>query len=207
MIRTVVGIEGPVLAGKTTVIGALCSLLKHRGVDCTAVPCFVQAALDLGMTLPPAVPKNPDEELEAVRFFVSVDQRRRPLFAPGVIFLDRTLWTLLAHNMALARTHRLDAVAKVQDYLRRTNLTELMPNHLIYLDVSHTQQLARARERAALPEPFLDPEFNMEFRAFFQRMASEHNAHWVNADEQAPVVADRIDCLLSQFLGRDHDQK
>ena len=65
----IVGIEGPVLAGKSTIAAAVKSALLLKSVPCVTVPDFVQAAAELGLSLPALSPTTIQEELEAVDFF------------------------------------------------------------------------------------------------------------------------------------------
>lgn len=73
----IVGIEGPVLAGKSSLIHVLIPLLADRGVSVEACPCFVEAATAMGLRLPEVVPPDPAAQLEAVRFYLEVDHARR----------------------------------------------------------------------------------------------------------------------------------
>jgi thymidylate kinase len=195
MTSLTVGIEGPVLAGKSTVVTAMKERLCRHGIPSVAVPCFVEAAIKRGVPLPRVVPMDAASQVAAVQFYLAIDQWRRPASPEGVVLLDRTCWTLMAHTASLAAMGLVDAVIEVK---QSVNESHLSPRVVIYLDVSHAQQLSRARGRGELPVPLLDPAFNVQFRTFFQTTQAEHRAHWVNADQPIPQILNEVEAHILQ---------
>jgi thymidylate kinase len=176
----ILGIEGPVLAGKSSLVRQLVVDLTTLGIDTIACPCYVEMAKRLGRSIPPGLSRSADEQLRAMRFFLELDQRRRDPRLGDVMLLDRTTWTLEAHAAALLSTGAIAAAVDIDELTRRA-IHDLRPDALVYLDVPWPVQLQRASSRDELPPPFLDREFNAAFRAYFQATASEHRALWLDA--------------------------
>ena len=192
-----VGIDGPVLAGKSTVIEAMVNRLGQRRISCFAAPCFVEAALTQGFSLPNLIPRDIAEQVSAVRFYLDIDRLRRRVPEAEIVFLDRTSWTLLAHTTAIAKMGLIDAVAQVEMSL---SSSELNPTVLIYLDVSHSEQLLRSVSRQGMPELLLNKAFNDAFRACFRSTQNQHQAYWVDADRKIPEVLDIVEAHLFRQL-------
>lgn len=200
MTSITVGIEGPVLAGKSTLIREVMDRLNQRGVKCIGAPCFVEYAKSHSMTLPDVTPIDAAAQLAGVRFYLAIDKWRRPPTTQGVIFLDRTCWTLLAHTTTLAAMGIVDAVREVDMTVEQSGQ---MPEELVYLDVSHPQQIARAVARPGLPQLFLERMFNSEFRKFFAERRDQHRAHWVNADLPLDAVVASVELHILRRLEID----
>ncbi len=171
-----VGIEGPVLAGKSTLASKLAQRLQAEGIACRVVPCFVDTAREHHLSLPDAVTPSFDMRLRAVQFYAEIDRLRRHDGAVDVALFDRTCWTLLAHTASLN-----NCAVMLRGIRRAANLKPLSPDYMVYLDVPIAEQLLRARSRPPLPPPFLDAEFNSRFRSYFWRTRHVHNALWVDA--------------------------
>jgi thymidylate kinase len=193
-----VGIEGPVLAGKSTVIAEVAKRLNQRGVSCDSVACFVEAAIARGIALPDIVPRDASAQLAAVRFYLAIDQSRRPASVRGVTLLDRTCWTLLAHTASLAAMGLVDAVGPVESVV---NICGLQPAELIYLDVSNARQISRAAARVDLPALLLEETFNVAFRGYFGATQGRHEAYWVDADRSVTDVVDDVEIHILSKLG------
>ena len=190
----IVGIEGPVLAGKSSLTRLLVDVLTATGVECVACPCFVEVAKRLGRPIPPGLSRSADEQLRAMRFFVQIDRLRRGPHIAELTLLDRTTWTLEAHTHALLT---MGAISDVDvDEPTRRAARELRPDVLVYLDVPTEVQLERSSSRVALPPPFLDPAFNTAFRSYFEATAPEHRALWLDATRPLQTsVASVVDYL------------
>lgn len=185
----IVGIEGPVLAGKSSLIKLVTPALVAAGVDCLACPCYVEAARRFGRTIPPGLPRTIEEELGAQRFFLEIDALRRPDRDPEVLLLDRTTWTLWAHLHALLATGVFNDTGYDGAVLTKPAAETAKPDVVLYLDVPWATQLQRSSSRGALPPPFLDRGFNLAFRGYFRQTQHEHQAVWLDAAQSLEANA------------------
>lgn len=176
----ILGIEGPVLAGKSSLVRHLVKDLAGTGVEVTASPCYVEKAKALGLSIPPGLSQTPEEQRRAMRFFLDIDRQRREHHLGKVVLLDRTTWTLEAHATALLSIGAINSPVDLDETTRRA-IHDLRPDALVYLDVPWRAQLERSSSREELPPPFLDENFNAAFRSFFEATAAEHRALWLDA--------------------------
>jgi thymidylate kinase len=185
-----VGIEGPVLAGKTSVAAEVAQRLSAEGVPCAVAPCFIDAALSRGYAPPATAPGDDEVQHAAIEFFFALDRERRHAITgqPVVTLLDRTAWTVVTHTAVLADLGVNDAIATFEAR-HAGDFAALRPDALAYLDVSHAMQLERSRARAELPWPLLDERFNAAFRAFFEHHVE---SHCVDADQPLAEVIDAV---------------
>lgn len=198
----IVGIEGPVLAGKSSLVHDLVETLTQLGVSVVSCPCYVETVKRLGREIPPGLPGSAREQQRALRFFLEIDRLRRPPRRSEVVLLDRTTWTLEAHAAALVSTGAIEGPVDVDEPIRRA-IHELRPDTLVYLDASWEVQLQRAPSRDGLPPPFLDRQFNAEFRRFFEATASEHQALWLDATRPLPATVGSVVHYLRR-IGDSH---
>lgn len=185
----VVGIEGPVLAGKSSLVKQITPALITAGVDCLACPCYVDSAKRLGRKIPPGLPRTLDEQLEARRFFLDIDALRRPDRNPEILLLDRTAWTLQAHLYALLVTGVFEDTQRDPIVPTEPAVEAAKPDAVVYLDVPWETQTQRSPNRGALPPPFLERAFNLAFREFFRQTQHEHRALWLDATQPLDATA------------------
>jgi thymidylate kinase len=186
----IVGIEGPVLAGKSSLLEMVVPALSASGVDCLACPCYVEVCAHLGRELPPGLPRSLEEQLAARRFFLELDTLRRPDRDPEVLLLDRTAWTLQAHLHSLLAMGAFENTSFNDDAGTALAVRKAMPDALVYLDVPWDTQIERSATNGALPAPFLDRAFNHGFRAYFQETQDVHQALWLDATQPLTRTAD-----------------
>lgn len=195
-----IGIEGPVLAGKSSLAVELASRLELGGTTCAVVPCFVDTARRHHLTLPDPSAPAAEARLRAVRFYAEIDQMRRTHGQVEITLLDRTCWTLLAHTAAITRRPPI-----VRNARHAVDWRSLSPDYMVYLDVPLTTQLARAEARPPLPSPFLDATFNARFRSYFRRTQDVHGALWIDGTQStcsvADIAASYIDNLMKSRPG------
>lgn len=200
----IVGIEGPVLAGKSSLLTLVAPAPSGTGVDCVVCPCFVEVAKRHGRRVPPGRTRSIAAQLDAARFFLDLDMLRRPPERPHqVVFLDRTVWTLRAHAYALAATGAFGGSPFVEDTDTRARLDAGRPDTLVYLDVPHPTQLERAGTRHHLPAPFLDAGFNRAFRDYFKQTQQAHQAVWLDATQPLSRNAKNVVGHVTRSLTTD----
>ena len=125
-----------------------------------------------GRFLPPPVPANLDEEEAALREFLAIEEARtlhaRAMTATnGVILIDRSIHTLLAHCAALTKLTKNDYFSLAQRVLH-ASAVPLWPDLILYLDVS--QETIHARNQGKFPpgSVFVDATFNAGIRSYFE---------------------------------------
>lgn len=154
--QLIVGVEGPVLAGKTTMIAKLHDRLRSRGHRVQSASCFGDFAETLSISLPNVSPETSTDQVAAVRFFLGLDAARRPVQGYDILLLDRTYLTLLAHTAALARSDKVDAVGAVHSAKRvavcvmTTLFAATIP--IVVLIISLATEGGRARRRRLADE-------------------------------------------------------
>lgn len=176
----ILGIEGPVLAGKSSLVRQLVDDLTAAGISPTPCPCYVEMAKRLGHPIPPGLSRSAAEQLAAMRFFLDIDRRRRHPDSAQLVLLDRTTWTLEAHAAALTTIGAIASPVVLDEPTRRA-IHALRPDAVVYLDVPWDVQLERSASRDELPPPFLDRDFNTAFRAYFAATTPHHRGLWLDA--------------------------
>ncbi|MFM9538655.1 AAA family ATPase [Streptomyces turgidiscabies] len=164
---SIVALEGPSCAGKTTVIR---HLRETPALADTALffGCYVRHIRPVH-EIPPPRTFSAAEQFAAFETFMSAEADRAAETAlnPGrLVILDRSVDTLMAHAYAMDRLHDFGVHEQVRRRLEE--LPHLRPDHTIYLDVS-TQTLRQRRAAAGEEaEYFLhDPDFLAQARAYF----------------------------------------
>jgi len=200
---TIIALEGPSGAGKTTAIQHL-----------RRTPVIVDTALFFGCyvrhirsthAIPPPRTFSAAEQFAAFETFMSAEADRAADAAhnPGrLIILDRSVDTLMAHAYAMDRLYNFGVHEQVRRRLE--DLPHLRPDHTIYLDVG-AQTLRRRRASAgerAESEYFLhDPAFLAHARAYFTEkpeppLTGEITV--VSADGPAHSVAHSVRALVEE---------
>ncbi|MGH9211724.1 MAG: hypothetical protein ACRD2C_13720 [Acidimicrobiales bacterium] len=176
----ILGIEGPVLAGKSSLVGTLAEELITQGIDCVASPCYEVAAKQLGRAIPAAVPATPDEQLRALQLLLDIDEARRPAPPPALLVLDGTAWSLQATTHALLVTGAWGDLYFEIDPSTARAVEGAKPDVLVYLDVPWRVQMKRVATRRVPRAPHLDPDFSAAFRSFFEQTVRQHQALWLD---------------------------
>jgi thymidylate kinase len=186
-----IGVEGPVCAGKTTLV---LGLKRHLvGLTATCVPDYADH-VGGGRHLPPPVPRSIGEEEQALRVFLTIEaertkRARTPAKRWTVVLIDRSVHTLLAHCHALTRTTGLDHVGLAQRVLAGSD-TPLWPDLILYLDVPQQAIDARNRGKFEAGNIFVDADFNEGIRAYFLRLARREPQRviWLDATVSATML-------------------
>ncbi|MEO3842768.1 hypothetical protein [Streptomyces sp. B22F1] len=166
---TILSLEGPSYAGKTTAIRLLRQIpeIARRAIF---FGCYVRH-LRPTHPIPPAKTSSAAEQLAAFETFMSAESDRVATAAahPGrLVVLDRSVDTLMAHAYALDRLYNFGVHHQVRQRLEE--LPHLLPDHTIYLDVSGTtlrQRRATSREKSTSAYFLHDPAFLAQTRSNF----------------------------------------
>ncbi|MGW3651678.1 AAA family ATPase [Streptomyces sp. NPDC000878] len=163
---TIVALEGPSCAGKTTVIRHLRE--TPALADTLFFGCYVRHIRPVH-EIPSPRTLSAAEQFAAFETFMSAEADRAAEAALNPrrpVILDRSVDTLMAHAYAMDRLYDFGVHKQIRSRLEE--LPHLRPDHTIYLDVS-AQTLRRRRAAAGEEaEYFLhDPDFLAQTRAYF----------------------------------------
>lgn len=178
---TVVALEGPCCAGKTTLGRMLRRDLNDLAV--AFVPCYADYAGG-GRFLPRQEARSIAEREEALRQLLEVEAARLALIPDpcDLVLEDRSVHTLLANSYALQRMTGTKFLAPSTRLLRGSPVPA-WPDLVLYLDVP--QHVVHSRNRGKFPPEslYIDPEFNAAIREYFRRLADRKTPHldWLDA--------------------------
>ncbi|HCH59338.1 MAG TPA: hypothetical protein DEV73_01835 [Candidatus Zambryskibacteria bacterium] len=164
--QKVIALEGPVCAGKST-------LLERLGkLGAQTVDEYSEYVLSATKDFPKFPPRNEEESRASFMFFFDLEIARKMdrdlLITPGQVLLDRSIYTLMAFEVGAARITGIDILPWAVEYLRDKGNKIIQPDHIIYLDTTVSVSRERANQGKIRIAPFmLTEEFNEGFRSFF----------------------------------------
>ena len=123
---------------------------------------------------------------------------------PGMIIIDRSVHTLLAHCFALRRLLNDDYFGLAQRVIGESHVP-LWPDHILYLDVPQCVIEARNDGKFAPGSIFIDAGFNAGVRSYFHQLAGVPSPRVVWLD--ATVDATMVRALAAAQLGRWLEQQ
>lgn len=184
---TIIGIEGLVFAGKTT-------LSENLGQNLSAVIVREYGHYTGGSkSFPKYPPDSYRAAIEASRFFIDIEQERIRVLkgllldSPKYIVVDRTYITCLAFDYAAKLFTGFDTYDEVYELWQQAD--KIMTDITIYLNVSDTEIMRRVPLRKSkCPDHLLDPEFNKQIRRYLQGQ----NVVTVNADQSKRQVLEEV---------------
>lgn len=164
----IIALEGPSYAGKTTALRHLRQVPVMAGA--VFFNCYVKS-IARREDIPRPSTASAVEQLAAFETFMAIEETRIQQRAeqPGVVVLDRSVDTLLAHAYALDEMFGFGVHDEARERLER--LPYLRPDHTLYLDVSPEVLALRRKEAGHTdlePDYFLhDPAFLVHARHYF----------------------------------------
>lgn len=163
----VLALEGPCLAGKTSLARAITTAVGTRWTVLT-IPCYVDLADDL--PLPPLDVYDPASQHEAVRYFLKIERIRSRILrlAQGtdLVLIDRSADTLLAHVFALDSLHGTRALPGARQIVNATPWV-IRPDLTLHLHVPPVTIRERLTSRPGFPELLVREDFNCYFNRYF----------------------------------------
>lgn len=166
-----VALEGPSLAGKTTLGRGLIG--DFSGLTVAYVNDYSDH-VGGGRFLPPPVPSSVTEEERTLNAFLVIEAERtehlRPL-SSDLILIDRSVYTLLAHCNALERMTGVPYGTVAQRILTQSTIP-VWPDLVLYLDIPTETINDRNKGKFALDSIFVDAEFNAGIRSYFKQLAN-----------------------------------
>jgi thymidylate kinase len=157
----VVALEGGVCAGKSSVAARFGSEAAYQIIDdyTSFIDDFEYSQAE---QLPAAY---------RYRFFLRLDEARRArtICGPTNVVVDRSVFTILAYEYAL---WRLGRISELQHINQISNFYTLLPNSVVFLEVSDDERRRRAALRTTKISPILlDDKFNALIREFFKKFS------------------------------------
>lgn len=160
----IVAIEGPVCAGKSTLV----ERLNQEGLG--TILEYSEYVTHANQDFPKFPPVDEEAAKKSFEFFLDLERRRNQDMAglgQNRVAIDRSIFTLLAFEVGAAKKTGID----ISDWAveRLSNEVDLIvPDHVFYLDVPVSVSRERAeRNGIPIPEFLLNEEFNQGFRDFF----------------------------------------
>ncbi len=201
-----VAIEGPCLAGKTTLGDALLDALG-AGHD-SIIPDYADF-VGGGPRMPDPDPRSWEEERAVLDVLLDIETARLrahlPSPAPGLMLLDRSVWTIVGHCAGTDHRDRRDpGFAERAVGVLSGDPRPCWPQAVLYLDVSHEVQLARNRGgKFAADSVFVDRDYNAGFRSYFAELhaAEELPTAWIDGEVAVAAVLEHALRFLADEMG------
>jgi thymidylate kinase len=196
----VAALEGPCLAGKTTLARALVNVLPGRAV--AFAPCYADFAGG-GRFLPRQEAESIAERESALRQLLAIEAARRGALPSGsdLIVADRSAHTLLANSSALEQMTGIGFLEPPERLLRASPIPA-WPDLVIYLDLP--QEAVRERNNGKFPggSTYIDAGFNAGIRAYFAWLAGQESPRlaWLDATLDPAELTRQASALLRQAV-------
>lgn len=155
-------LEGPVCAGKTTLINDLlpCGFQK--------VPEYVDFALDNNLKLPKFPPKSETEAKATFEFYLELEKKRQSGLRKGKWLLDRSKYTLLAFEAGARNLTQIDIFSWACDLVEQRSYEIIDPDHTLYIDVIPQESRRRATlAHMGTPDFLFSEKFTTGFKNAF----------------------------------------
>ena len=207
-----VAIEGPCCAGKTTLGDGLFMRLSST----EGLVLYVQDYSDFvggGCFLPRAVPATLEEETQALRTFLALEEARtakaRAVRHSGpMVIIDRSVYTLYAHCHALTEITGIDYNAVASAVLDDTRVP-LRPDLVLYVDIDIATAQSRNNGKFPADSIFIDRQFNLGIRRYFQSLAGggHPTVAWLDGTAGATLLLEAAMSHLRQRSATDSDSE
>lgn len=157
-----------------------------------------------GRHLPPPVPGTAAEEREALKRFVVLErQRTQNALADDIelVIIDRSLHTLIAHCTGIERHVDYNCARLAQETLLEADL-QFWPDLIIYLDAAVNVINARNSGKFPTGSIFMDEEYNLGFRSYFEEVKSSGRPHfaWIDGSLSRDDVLSASVAAISSFV-------
>lgn len=193
----VIALEGPVCAGKTTVLRNL----AQRGLP--TLREYGEYVVSAKNDFPSFPPRTKEEALSNFQFFLELEQQRfadsRQFSNERTLVLDRSVLSLLAFEYTAPPFTGINILPEATRMVAE-HPGVVFPDKVVYLHVSH-EKIVRRRQLCSgfYLELLLDPVFNNGFREFFEK-CSEQRPEWVtivNTHKSIAKVTQEVLAVIS----------
>jgi len=165
-----IALEGPCLAGKTT-LG--CGLISELSGMTVAYVKDYSDHVGGGRFLPPPVPSSLSEEERTLGTFLLIEADRTKDIRTSVsdlVLIDRSVHTLLAHSHALELMTGVAYGTLALQVLTESRVP-IWPDLVLYLDIPSHVVNNRNKGKFPLGSIFINSEFNLGLRSYFSNLA------------------------------------
>lgn len=194
----IVGIEGLVRAGKSTLAARLAARLLAKLILEYGVYSGGSA------TFPKYPPESYSEAVKSISYFIDIEARRVSdiQHEDKLVVVDRTYLTCLAFDFAARHFTDFD----IYEEARRSwaSAEKIEPNLIIFLDVSDEElDLRIAPDKHKYLPHFFQPSFNSFMRQFYSMESEQDNRMLrIDADQAIEVVQEQaLQIVLERTVG------
>jgi thymidylate kinase len=192
----VIGFDGLVRAGKTTLVNKLACIF-----EAAVVGEYKGYALKSGSRFPKFPPESYAKAIEASIFFMDLEKQRvvdlnnYMLSNKKIILVDRTCLSCLAFDYAANYFTNLETFPEVQKLWSDT--PRIIPDLTFFMDVSQTN----LKNKDNFPLHFLDKKFNRYMVNFFKQECKK-NKHMIriNANQKPEMVEHSVKTAILKYL-------
>ena len=204
----VVALEGPVRAGKTTLLRKARDRYSSRIVTIREYGNYSGGSSEW----PAFPPHTVEETIGAARFFMELEERRKADLEMEIrgnppcelVLTDRSWHTCLAFDLAAQPLAALPALEVIREEWESRR--KIVPDLIIYLDICDSQLQERLAPFRASYRPVLyDSAFNERFRGYFLHDLALHSYEGrlirIDANRTMAEVQDDVFKVIEELLG------
>jgi thymidylate kinase len=199
----IIGFDGLVRAGKTSLINKLANKL-----NATIIDEYKGYAYKAGFRFPKFPPKSYKRAIISSIFFMNVEKERvadlNKLIKKHkkIILVDRTCLSCIAFDYAANHFTNLDTFSEVQK--RWSGVTRIIPNLIFFMDVSQENLKKRAiANNDVFPSHFFDSKFNGYMVEFFKQECERNkNIIRIDANQSPKIIEKHIESYIKEYLTR-----
>ena len=167
--RPSVALEGPVCAGKSTLLGTL------SGYGFSGINEYSEYVSSTRKDFPIFPPNSPDVSEASFQFFLELERQRFQSMSDQIVsgptILDRSIHTLLAFEVGAKQLTGIDILPWATKFVSNHPENIIWPNHIVYLDLAPDESLLRAKKENHKTADFLfDSGFNQGFCSYFLKL-------------------------------------
>lgn len=189
-----IGIEGIVCAGKSTLASALCKTQLFAVVEEYGV--FTKGHHNF----PHFPPKNAEDSINAANYFIGIEKMRceclyalMATFDHPHIVVDRTYHSCLAFDYAVSEFVKFDATVHATKCWN--DAIKIEPDITIILDIDQQTMLERDKKRnKGLLAHFKDSSFCASQRDYYLQLARQDSTRYTVFDGRLPTE-DIVQCV------------
>lgn len=182
-ITETIAFEGPVCAGKTTLIKNLVCFGYQM------VPEYVDFAQENNLKLPKFPPKNVTEAKSAFEFYLDLESRRQYGVKPGKWLLDRSKYTLLAFEAGARQLTQIDIFDWARNQVKEHQSEIIDPCTILYIDIDSRESRRRATlSHMGTPDFLFSTQFTNGFKEAFMLFSSLNPNRFTFIDGSRPYL-------------------
>ena len=163
----VYAIEGPVCAGKSTLIKGC----QRDGIK--TVPEYREYVIAASRSFPNFPPKNEKEAKKNFHFLLGIEalrQQEHEASKSPITALDRSIFTLISFEAGAARLTGINIFDWALDEVTKNRAGVIFPDHVFYIDIPMDIACGRAKLAGMGTSAFLfSRDFNMGMREAFNK--------------------------------------